>query len=154
MNNITENSIVTLNYKLQDPDGALLDNGDKPIVYLHGGYDGIFRPIELALTGKSVGESVTVKLQPEEAFGEYNVELVHLESVENLPQPLEVGMMIEGETEEEGGQSVFYTVTEIAGGQAVLDGNHPLAGTALVFSCTVADIRPATADEIAAAKTN
>ena len=148
MNKIVSNSIVTLSYKLHDPDGVLLDNGDNPIVYLHGGYDGIFLPIELALNGKTVGDKVTVKLQPDEAFGEYNIELVHLEPVENLPQPLEVGMMIEGETEEEAGSSVFYTVTEIADGKAVLDGNHPLAGTALVFSCTVDAIRPATIEEI------
>jgi FKBP-type peptidyl-prolyl cis-trans isomerase SlyD len=148
MNQIGNNSIVTLSYKLHDPDGVLLDNGDNPIVYLHGGYDGIFLPIELALSGKSVGDKVTVKLQPDEAFGEYNIELVHLEPVENLPQPLEVGMMIEGETEEEIGSSVFYTVTEIADGKAVLDGNHPLAGTALVFSCTVEAIRPATIEEM------
>lgn len=148
MNKIGNNSIVTLSYKLHDPDGVLLDNGDNPIVYLHGGYDGIFLPIELSLNGKSVGDKVTVKLQPDEAFGEYNIELVHLEPVENLPQPLEVGMMIEGETEEEAGSSLFYTVTEIADGKAVLDGNHPLAGTALVFSCTVDSIRPATIEEI------
>jgi FKBP-type peptidyl-prolyl cis-trans isomerase SlyD len=58
-------------------------------------------------------------------------------------------MMIEGQTGEESGEdSVFYTVTEIADGKAVLDGNHPLAGTALVFSCTVDAVRPATAEEI------
>jgi len=154
MNQIGNNSIVTLSYKLHDPDGVLLDNGDNPIVYLHGGYDGIFLPIELALNGKSVGDKVTVKLQPDEAFGEYNIELVHLEPVENLPQPLEVGMMIEGETEEEAGSSVFYTVTEIADGKAVLDGNHPLAGTALIFSGTVDAVRPATIEEMENSKSS
>lgn len=153
MNKIVSNSIVTLSYKLHDPDGILLDNGDKPITYLHGGYDSIFLPVEKALEGKSVGDTVTVKMQPDEAFGEYNVELVQVESLENLPEPLEVGMMIEGQTaEEDGEESVFYTVTEIADGKAVLDGNHPLAGTALVFTCTVDDIRPASAEEIEAAK--
>jgi FKBP-type peptidyl-prolyl cis-trans isomerase SlyD len=155
MNQIGKDCMVTLSYKLHDPDGILLDNGDKPIEYMHGGYEGIFLPIEAQLNGKSVGDSVTVKLQPDEAFGEYDIELMHIEALENLPQPLEVGMMIEGETaEESGGNSVFYTVSEIADGKAVLDGNHPLAGTALVFSCTVESIRAATAEEIEAAKSH
>lgn len=146
-----KNKVVTLSYNLTDPDGNMLDEGNEPIVYLHGGYDGVFIPIEDALDGKSVGETVTVKLQPNDAFGEYNFDLLLIEPVENLPQPLKVGMMIEGDTEEglEDG-AVFYTVTEIADGKAVLDGNHPLSGMALVFIGTITAIRPATAGEIAA----
>lgn len=146
---VGKNTVVTLSYNLTDPDGNMLDEGNEPIVYLHGGYDGVFLPIEAALEGKSVGDSVTVKLQPNDAFGEYDFDLLQVEPVENLPQPLKVGMMIEGETEdgfEEG--AVFYTVTEIADGKAVLDGNHPLSGMALVFTGTVRAVRTATSLEI------
>lgn len=149
MSHIQKNTIVTLSYRLTDPDGNMLDDGNTPIIYLHGGYDGVFTPIEDALEGKSVGDTVTVKLQPNDAFGEYDFDLLLIEPVENLPQPLKVGMMIEGDTEEglEDG-AVFYTVTEIADGKAVLDGNHPLSGMALVFTGTVTDIRPATTEEV------
>jgi FKBP-type peptidyl-prolyl cis-trans isomerase SlyD len=41
------------------------------------------------------------------------------------------------------------SVTEIEDGRAVLDGNHPLAGVTLVFSCTVSEVRAATAEELA-----
>lgn len=151
MTQVGKNKVVTLSYNLTDPDGNMLDEGNQPVVYLHGGYGGVFAPIEDALEGKTAGETVTVKLQPNDAFGEYDFDLLQIEPVENLPQPLKVGMMIEGDTEEglEDG-AVFYTVTEIADGKAVLDGNHPLSGMALVFIGTVADIRPATAEEIAA----
>jgi FKBP-type peptidyl-prolyl cis-trans isomerase SlyD len=151
MARIGKNSVVTLGYNLTDPDGNMLDEGNEPIVYLHGGYDGVFMPIEEALEGKTVGDTVTVKLQPGDAFGEYDFDLLLVEPVENLPQPLKVGMMIEGESEEgleEG--ALFYTVTEIADGKAVLDGNHPLAGMALVFVGTVIALRQATGEEIAA----
>ena len=151
MTQIEKNVVVTLSYNLTDPDGNMLDEGNQPIVYLHGGYDGVFLPIEKALEGKSVGDTVTVKLQPNDAFGEYDFELLQIEPVENLPQPLKVGMMIEGETEEGLEESaVFYTVTEIADGKAVLDGNHPLSGMALVFIGAVTAIRPATPGEIEA----
>jgi FKBP-type peptidyl-prolyl cis-trans isomerase SlyD len=45
---------------------------------------------------------------------------------------------------------LIYRVTEIADDKVVLDGNHPLAGMALIFTCTVTAVRPATADEISA----
>lgn len=151
MTQVGKNKVVTLSYNLTDPDGNMLDEGNQPIIYLHGGYGGVFTPIENALEGKSVGDRVTVKLQPNEAFGEYDFDLLEIEAVENLPQPLKVGMMIEGDTEEglEDG-AVFYTVTEIADGKAVLDGNHPLSGMALVFIGEVTALRPATAAEIEA----
>jgi FKBP-type peptidyl-prolyl cis-trans isomerase 2 len=44
---------------------------------------------------------------------------------------------------------LLCTVTDIADGKAVLDANHPLAGLALIFSCTVQDVRAATAEELA-----
>lgn len=151
MNLVAKNTVVTLSYTLADPDGNLLDAGAEQMSYLHGGHEGIFIPVEQALEGKAVGDSVTIKLQPGEAFGEYDTELVQIELLENLPEPLTVGMMIEAEVADDAdANSLFYTVTAIAEGKAVLDGNHPLAGVALVFSGTVAAIRPARDEEIAA----
>jgi len=44
--------------------------------------------------------------------------------------------------------SLFYTVTDVAGGKVVLDGNHPLAGIALRFSLEVLAVRKAREEEI------
>jgi FKBP-type peptidyl-prolyl cis-trans isomerase SlyD len=153
MNKITRNTVVTLAYSAVDADGNTVDEGREPLTYLHGGYNGIFLPIEVALNGKSVGDSVTVKLQPADAFGEYDPELVNVVSVEDLPQPLTVGMQIEGSPEDGGEEDRFFvTVTDIAEGKAVLDANHPLAGVSLIFACTVQAVRKATAEEIAEAQ--
>jgi FKBP-type peptidyl-prolyl cis-trans isomerase SlyD len=145
---VDRGSIVALRYELLDSTGQLIERSEAPIEYLHGGYDGIFAPVEQALQGKNVGEACDVYLQPSDAFGEYDAELVHLEPRNRFPQRLEVGMRFEGE----GGASgeVFvYTVTDIAGDQVVVDGNHPLAGIAIRFRCTVESVRIATAEEIA-----
>jgi len=147
---ITRNTMVTLDYRVTDTDGNMVDDGSEPLVYLHGGYEDIFAPIEEALEGKAVGDSITVKLHPGQAFGEYDPELVQVVAVEELPQPLEKGMQIEATPDGDGeGEPVYLTVTDIADGKAVLDGNHPLAGLALVFACTVADARTASPHEIA-----
>ena len=49
---VVKNTVVTLDYNVTDPEGALVDAGKDPIVYLHGGYDDIFPMIEEALQGK------------------------------------------------------------------------------------------------------
>jgi FKBP-type peptidyl-prolyl cis-trans isomerase SlyD len=150
MKQIVKNSVVTLSYEVTDPDGNVLDAGEEPLMYLHGDYDDVFEAIEHALQGKSVGDTVTVKMQPDQAYGEYDAELVLIEPVEILPQPLKIGMQIEGEPEGSPEEVVFYRVTDIADGKAVLDGNHPLAGQALIFTGTVTAIRRASPAEIEA----
>ena len=147
---VIKNTVVTLDYNVTDPDGELVDSGKEPLVYLHGGYDDIFPMIEEALQCKKVGETVVVKMQPDDAFGEYDADLIQVESRKDFPKELQVGMQFEGLPE--GGEdddALIYRVTEIAEDRVVLDGNHPLAGMALVFTCTVTAVRPASAEEIA-----
>jgi FKBP-type peptidyl-prolyl cis-trans isomerase SlyD len=75
--------------------------------------------------------------------------MVQVEPRKDFPRELEVGMQFEGGPEEgEEDEFVIYRVTEIADDKVVLDGNHPLAGMALVFTCTVTAIRPASAEEL------
>lgn len=146
---VAKNTVVTLDYHVTDPDGEVVDEGREQLVYLHGGYDDIFPKIEEALQGKKVGESIKVKLQPDEAFGDYDAELVQIESRKDFPKELQVGMQFEGAPEgADDDDFVIYRVTDIADDKVVLDGNHPLAGMALVFTCTVTSIRSASAEEI------
>lgn len=145
---IGPNTVVTLAYRVTDADGNLIDAGEHPLVYLHGGHGGIFEKIEEELEGQSAGFQKDVRLQPEEAFGEYDAELVMVEPRELFPDNIEVGMQFE-RASEEGEDDMLYTITDIAEGKVVVDGNHPLAGMALLFSCTVSDVRAATPEEVA-----
>ncbi len=153
--NIFSNTVVTLSYKLFSPDGTLIEESSQPITYLHGGHHGIFPKIEAALAQKTVGESCSVLLEPDDAFGEYDADLVRVEPQDRFPADIKVGMQFEGHAgpdgagDGEGDEMQVYTVTDIADGKVVVDGNHPLAGQRLRFDCTVLDIRPATAEEMA-----
>ena len=146
-NEIAKNSVVTLNYTVRDTDGAVIDDGQHPLVYLHGGYDGIFPVLEETLHGKKVGDTFQVKLQPEDAFGDYDEELILVEDAKLFPENIEVGMSFE-RVSDDGEEELIYRVTDIADGKVVVDGNHPLAGVALVFDVTVAEVRTATAEEL------
>jgi len=143
---IAKNTVVSVAYKLSDAQGNLIEESDEPMVYLHGGYDGTFPKIE----GHEAGFETQIQLEPQDAFGEYDPDLVKIEARTRFPEPLEVGMQFEG-TPEEGDEdidSLVYVVTDVAEDKVVLDGNHPLAGMALRFALTVKDVRPATEDEI------
>ena len=146
---VAKNTVVTLDYNVTDPDGELVDAGKEPLVYLHGGYDDIFPKIEEAVHGKAIGETVKVKLLPDEAFGEYDEQLVQVEPRDSFPKEIQVGMQFEGAPEgTDDDDFVIYRVTDIADDKVVLDGNHPLAGMALIFTCTVTSVRPASAEEL------
>jgi FKBP-type peptidyl-prolyl cis-trans isomerase SlyD len=144
---IAKDTVVTLAYRVTDPDGNLVDDGARPLVYLHGGYDGIFATIEETLHGKSVGEQFEVKLQPEEAFGDYSESLLRIESLSLFPEGIEVGMQFERGSEDDEDE-MLYTITDIEGDKVVVDGNHPLAGMALIFNCTISEVRAATPEEL------
>jgi len=153
---IEKNTVVSLRYKLTDAQNNIIEEPDSPMVYLHGGYEGTFPKIETLLDGQDVGYEASIQLEPNEAFGEYDPELLKIEPRARFPEPLEVGMQFEGvpDVEEEGDASevddepLIYTVTDVADSQVVLDGNHPLAGMALRFWVQVEDIRAATDEEI------
>jgi FKBP-type peptidyl-prolyl cis-trans isomerase SlyD len=145
---IAKDTVVSLTYRLLGSDGEVIERADEPISYLHGGYQGIFPLVEAALDGKSAGDRCEVRLEPEDAFGDYEAGLVRVEPRRLFPPNLKLGMQFEGSAEESGDARV-YAVTDIAEDKVVVDGNHPLAGQTVVFSCVVTEVRAASAEELA-----
>lgn len=144
---IAKNTVVSLNYELLRAEGGVIEKTDQPISYLHGGYDGIFPLVEEALEGKEAGYACEVRLEPDDAFGNYEAGLVRVEPRNLFPATIKVGMQFEGSAEESG-ETRIYTVTAITGDKVTVDGNHPLAGKTLVFSCKVIDVRAASGEEL------
>ena len=149
---ITEQCVVALTWTLKDTLGEELDVLDEPVEFLVGGADLLAR-IEEALQGHTVGAALSLHIEPEEAFGDYNDQLLFLEPRELFPAELEEGMALEGSALPEGcnpdaPQDALYTVSEIYPEHVVLDGNHPLAGIAIRLHLQVCGVREATEEEI------
>lgn len=145
---IAMNTVVTITYELKNSNGDILEASTEPVSYLHGGYDNIFPKVEEELHGKNVGDSVEISLEPADAFGEYDEELVQMEPASAFPaKDLKVGMQFEGE--DESGEVILYTITDIQDGKVIVDGNHPWAGERLLFKATIKDVRTAGQEEIA-----
>src|ERR1043166_3990993 len=108
---IGKDTVVSLSYQLFDVDGKLIEQTEGPIDYLHGGYDGIFSLVEQALEGKSPGDKVNVRLEPDDAFGDYDETLLRVEARSAFPANIEVGMRFEGNAEGSD-EMLVYTVTD------------------------------------------
>jgi FKBP-type peptidyl-prolyl cis-trans isomerase SlyD len=145
---IERGSVVKLDFELKASDGELLEDEGAQLEYLHGGFGGIFPKVEEALEGKDVGHEMALTLEPEDAFGEYDAELLRVEPRERFPEAIEVGMRFEGVPGDKEDEAIVYTVTDITPESVVVDGNHPLAGERLWFKATVNSVRAATPEEI------
>ena len=149
---ITPQCVVALTWTLKDTLGEVLDELDEPVEFLLGG-DDLLAKIEESLQGHEAGDQLDLHLEPENAFGDYDENLVFLELRNIFPAELEEGMTFDGVALPAGVSAPIphnhiYTVTEIYPDHVVLDGNHPLAGIALRLTAKVESVRDATEPEI------
>jgi FKBP-type peptidyl-prolyl cis-trans isomerase SlyD len=151
---ITKQCVVALTWTLKDTLGEELDVLDEPVEFLVGGND-LLEKVQEALQGHRAGAKLDLHLEPEEAFGDFNDQLIFLEPRALFPKELEAGLTIEGSALPAGcnpdmPKDVIYVVTDIYPEHVVLDGNHPLAGIAIRLHLKVIGVREATLDEIGA----
>lgn len=145
--------VVSLTWILADAQGQQIDALNDPVEFLFGG-DDLLPAVEAAIAGQKTGFRTQIQIEPEQAFGEYDPQLVCFESRALFPEGIETGMQFDGLPE--GAQTpdmpvdFIYTITEIYPDHVVLDANHPLAGIALRLDLSVRAVRPATEAEIKA----
>jgi FKBP-type peptidyl-prolyl cis-trans isomerase SlyD len=150
---VNRQKVVTMQYSLTNTDGVVVrEAGDTPITYLHG-TGALFPKLERELATRTVGDIVTVRLLPDDAFGKRDLDLVCEVPISEFPagENIEVGGEVVGSDEQ--GEQVTFRVTAIREGVVSLDGNHPLAGQTLVFEIEIQNIRDATDEEIRLGKT-
>ena len=93
--NITPDCVVALTWVLKDTQGELLDELDDPVEFYLGGHD-LLDKIQHALHEHQVGDQIDLHLEPEDAFGDFDENLIFLEPRSLFPEGLEEGMTIEG----------------------------------------------------------
>jgi FKBP-type peptidyl-prolyl cis-trans isomerase SlyD len=143
------NKVVLMHYKLSDKSGEVLDNseGQEPLAFIHGG-GSIIPGLEKELAGKKAGDKISASVEPKDAYGETQAELVQVvpkEGFQGAADELQVGMQVQVETND--GPQVA-NVTSIKENDVTLDLNHPLSGMQLNFEVEIMDVRDATAEEL------
>jgi FKBP-type peptidyl-prolyl cis-trans isomerase SlyD len=145
---IENNAVATLHYTLKDNDGEVIDQSeDGSFVYLHGAMN-IIPGLETALTGKAAGDSLSVKVGPEDGYGvhdENRIQEVPKDMFENASD-IQLGMQFHAQGPND--DTVMVTISEIKDDTVVIDGNHPLAGKELNFDVKVIDVRSASEEEV------
>ena len=144
---IEKNTAVTLQLKVTDAAGKVIEDGKQPSVYLHGGYGNTLEKIEAALDGREPGYTLALNLAAVDAFGERDDALLRTLPKTQFPPGVKVGGQLEGRGDD--GHMMVFNVMKIKGDTVLLDGNHPLAGRALTFNIKVLDVREASEEEVA-----
>ena len=140
MKKIQNGDTVSVNYIGRLEDGTIFDSslteGREPLrVTLGQGQ--LIKGFENGLLEMSTGDKKTVTLDPSEAYGDVIPDAIIDVPLENLPQNLQVGQVLQAQ----GPQGPFIvTVTEINETSAKLDHNHPMAGKKLIFDLEVIEI--------------
>jgi FKBP-type peptidyl-prolyl cis-trans isomerase SlyD len=147
---IGDNLIVSMNYKLTDDSGNVIDSseGGEPLKYLHGAGN-IIPGLEKALVGKVEGDKLDVRVEPEEGYGEHRADLI--QSVDRAAfqgvDHIEEGMMFQAQAQD--GSVQHVTVKAVEDDKVTIDANHPLAGTPLNFQIEILSVQEASEEEIA-----
>lgn len=146
---VIKDAVASIHYTLKNDEGMVLDTseGRDPLPYLHGAGN-IVPGLEAALEGKTAGEEVQVRIEPAEAYGEKNDQMIQTIPREHMPEgvELQVGMQLQAQTPD--GQAQVVTIVALTNTDVTLDGNHPLAGVALNFAVEIVEVRKATEEEL------
>jgi len=132
-------STVKVHYTGKYTNGDVFDtsSGKDPLQFQIGSGQ-IIPGFESALIGKNVGDSLTVNIQPENAYGQINEELLVKVPKNRMPGPVEIGQTLQAVAENN--QPVQVIVREVTEEYVLIDGNHPLAGEELVFDIEVVEV--------------
>ncbi len=145
---ITKDKVVSIDFKLTDDEGELLDTseGQEPLQYVQG-HGSMIAGLEQELEGKAAGTELKVRVTPESGYGAHEPELVQVvpRDAFSEAEPLEIGMRFQ--LQGPNGDAAV-AITELAEDSVTVDGNHPLAGMDLVFEVRIRDVRDASDDEL------
>lgn len=134
MSTANSGDTVKIHYSGTLSDGTPFDSseGREPIEFAVGAGQ-VIPGFEKAVEGMAVGESKSVTIPPEDAYGPHQEQLVQEVPNSVLPPDLapEVGMQLQGTNGD--GQTMHFVVTDVKEESLTLDGNHPLAGRELNF---------------------
>jgi hypothetical protein len=140
MKQIQLGDTVTVNYTGKLEDGSIFDSslneGREPLKSTLG-QGQLIQGFENGLLNMIVGETKTIEIEPENAYGEYNPDMTTIVGRNQVPETIQVGETLQGNTPN---GPIIVTVLEITEDSVILDANHPLAGKKLIFDLEVVDI--------------
>lgn len=136
---IENGNVVDVHYVGKLTDGNVFDSseGREPLKFEVGSGQ-IIPGFENAVMGKTVGDKVTVTINPEMAYGEVREDLFVQLPIDKMPGDVEVGQMLQAMSDD--GRATQVRVHEVNEDNVIIDGNHPLAGQDLIFDIEIVSV--------------
>ncbi|MEQ1963177.1 peptidylprolyl isomerase [Xenorhabdus khoisanae] len=146
---VAKDLVVSLAYQVRTEDGVLVDESpvSAPLDYLHG-HGSLISGLEKALEGREAGERFDVSVEADDAYGQYDENLVQRAPKEVFVgvEDVQVGMRFLADTDQ---GPIPVEITAVEGDEVVVDANHMLAGQNLKFNVEIVAVREATEEELA-----
>ncbi|HEX9874991.1 MAG TPA: peptidylprolyl isomerase [Deferrimonas sp.] len=141
MTQVQQGNLVKVHYTGRLEDGTEFDSsaGIDPMEFTIGSSE-VIPGFEQAVLGMVPGESKTVTLAPEDAYGPHLEEMIAVVERKDLPDDIELTLGHQLEVTQDDGTSFVVMVTELTADSVTLDANHPLAGKNLVFDLNLVEI--------------
>ncbi len=144
---IGPDTFVALDFTVFDGEGEAVSGADR-LGFVFGRGQ-LFPALEQAIDGRGVGDRGAVILGPRDAYGERDPQAI-LE-VDRAEFPQEVAPGDRFEVENDAGAVLVLKVLDVSPDTVHVDLNHPLAGQEVRVEFEVTEVRPASAEELAAA---
>ncbi|MGP4846033.1 FKBP-type peptidyl-prolyl cis-trans isomerase [Marinobacter sp. 1Y8] len=146
---IEKNQVVLFHYNVSDDQGNAIESsrGGEPNAYLHG-HGGVIQGVKEALEGRDAGESFSVTITPDKAYGQRKADAMQRVPLKHLrgAKRWKPGMVAQVQTD----QGPRHVVVVKVGHKFVdVDTNHPMAGKTLTFDIEIIEVRAASSEEIA-----
>ena len=133
---------VRIHYTGTLDDGTQFDSsaGQEPLEFVLG-LGQVIIGFDKAVEGMAVGDSKSVRLDADDAYGQHQPELVQEVPRSALPDEIQPakGMALQSTSPE--GRTTNLLVTAVTDESIVVDANHPLAGQALSFDIELIEIK-------------
>ena len=146
---IDKNSFVTIDYLIRMGERETYPPSGKPEeISFCMGWGAMPPGLEEAMMGMQASDHMVVRLNPQEAYGDLDRELIMEVPRSDFAADIELKTGLVFETENEEGHPVYFIVQEVHPDHVIIDFNHPLAGKELEVSFTVRQVREATQEDL------
>ena len=137
---IQQGDRVQIEYTTRSLEGGVIETSQsrEPLEF-HAGTDSIIRGVSYGVIGMICGESQTLTVAPEHAFGRQRAELIRSAPIDQLPPGTQPGDQLVAVVNN---ANIDVWVQRIRNKDALVDANHPLAGETLVIDVKVVDHSP------------
>jgi len=136
-----EGNTVKVHYTGTLEDGTVFDSsqGRDPLEFTIGESE-VIPGFEQAVVGMSPGESKTITIPADDAYGPHYEEMVAVVDREQFPQGMPLSLNQQLELGSPDGQTIVVRIVGLSGDNVTLDANHPLAGQNLTFDLLLVEV--------------